>query len=399
MASEYLVLFRAKAVAHFEYGHSLPIQDFPSPTGLPVQMKFFTHYADEGYDVQLPQEMRIEIRGSAESIEGAIKNFSIAANTVLPAIALSANAYIDQVETILAFDISPNIDRRNFAQYYVERERGKELYEGRFINVDMAKAVIQAIYSSQNNVRAFRAANQYLLALHHWKPGRDSLCLAHLYMGIEALTELAIKRECRIESVDKAGLAKKWGFDIEAGDKDKRHQNRKTFDAEIRKRILFQGDEECYRLARQASDGLEHGYLSLNEVYDNASQIKNRLFHYLRADIFELLPLTEAIKKQLLDKPYDIPLGFWNITRLLKGYLIGSKNQFAEIDYGYPWIERTSRIKSVTKTENGKDKYTFEEDYAPRLGDKMSLNVVSLETWGPPGHFDTEQTGDNSEES
>src|SRR3712207_4129436 len=67
----------------------------------------------------------------------------------------------------------------------------------RRINTDVTLAFIKAVGLSPEGDRVFRAIGQYHMALMHWRLGEESLAMAHLYMGMEALVKAAIRTRCR----------------------------------------------------------------------------------------------------------------------------------------------------------------------------------------------------------
>lgn len=112
---------------------------------------------------------------------------------------------------------------------------------------------------------------QYALALGHWRPGHEILALAHLFIGMEALTPVALRRELSRSRLTEDELARSWGIE------ERRAGARRTrLAAEVRRRTLFRGDEETATKARKASDGLEHGFLEFARVRKLAADARDK---------------------------------------------------------------------------------------------------------------------------
>jgi hypothetical protein len=137
---------------------------------------------------------------------------------------------------------------------------------------------------------------QYWIALRNWLPGREVLALAHLYMGMEALTKAALRRErTKHGCTSDQALVKELGIE------------KKELDGFVRRETLFQGDGETYRAAKAASDGFEHGFLSLADVHSLASQARDRTGELLRMAIFDAGGLEKNASEILLGEKYGTP--------------------------------------------------------------------------------------------
>lgn len=365
----YLVLYCARSVALFLQKDRLRIAagEFGQ-----LQIEFRTHYEKKEQGVEIPGDMWIEVRGDAPSLDIAIEAFGNAVSAILPIIALATNAFIDGTNVVLAFDITPGLSQREFLQSYIESERS--LFEVRYVNKAATVSVINTINSHLRADRLHRAINQYLVVMSHWKPGREILSLAHLYMGMEALTPLAVDYLCHNQGVTDDELKNLWNI-----------QKDSDFRARVRKEVLFFNDSECYKLAREASDGFEHGYLSINKIHSNAIKVRNKIKEYLRTSILTLMNLDKTSLDFLLSPSFIQPIGFWPIERRLRVNLISSGKELSQAGYEYPWFEKRTTIDRTIVDENtGEYKVTFNEELIPHLGKGVLFQEVTLETWGQP---------------
>ena len=223
-----------------------------------------------------------------------------------------------------------------------------------------------------------RAVGQYALALGHWVFGAETLALAHLYMGIDALTPLAVAREAEKLGIEVDELAKPYGIT------EKRTAVRKTLiAAHVRRTILFQGDAETHRRAKDASDGFEHGYRDFAEIRTDARAARDMTARYLREAVLDLGGVRNDVRDQLLSKPFDQPIrGF--LDRYLWGRLVDDSDDLAPADREYPIIEWSSRLKEFKISDDGRRfTVTPEETFVGRFADGVRFEQSGFEIWGP----------------
>jgi hypothetical protein len=74
-------------------------------------------------------------------------------------------------------------------------------------------------------------------------------------MALEALTKAKIRQVCSASGFkSESELANHLGVEV------------KNLDSTVRKRLLLADDDECYKKAKDASDGLEHGFLGYDKI-------------------------------------------------------------------------------------------------------------------------------------
>lgn len=292
LSCSYIVVMRASAAARFpqEYG-SLEVENFPSTAG-PISIKFRTRYSEEGFGSPIPREMWVEARGAAPSIKDAINTFTESANGLAVVVAFSANAHVGDLEPHVAFDNTPGRTEREFFESFLPDERGLPKM-GRRTDIPSTGALVLAIANSREQERLLRAMGQYRQALTHWRPGTESLALAHLYMGVEALTPAVLRKIRDQTGKSNQELAEGWGIEL------------KQLDSEVRRRLIFREDTTTFQKARAASDGLEHGFKPFPEIHSLASQVRDSTAAYLREAILDMIPLDEQVKTVLLSSPFD----------------------------------------------------------------------------------------------
>lgn len=335
-------------------------------------LTFRTRYSEEGFEHLVPREMWIDARGYAKTLVEAIEVFTNTANTLTTLISFCMNGYAGECQFHLGYEDTPDKKHREFFEQFVQDEKGMPL-PSRNISSQLVISVIEAVSSHQFKDRLMNAIVQYVLALEYWKRGSEILATAHLFMGIEALVRVA--RDYEIKKLDlntNQELADSWGISI------------KDLDSKIRQDILFQGDQQTHKKAKEASDGIEHGFLSFTEVRPLAEAVRDKTATYLRQAIIKLLTLPEEITQKLLARPYDQPIGTIGYVRYLRGELIAEHDQIAPPGQMYPVIEWRFSVQRFSLRDN-KLEITFQQTLTPRIGKDVTFSPKSLELFGPEG--------------
>jgi len=337
------------------------------------RLVYQTRYCDEGYESLVPRELWIDARGSAESLNAAIVSFTNAASFFATVISFCGNGHAGDCAFHLAYDATPGRSEREFFEQFVHDERGLPR-PSRKLKPHLIIAVIDALAVSPHSSRLRRAIVQYSLALKYWSKGEEILAVAHLYMGMESLVLVARSVEqARLALDSLEALATHMGVGI------------KDLDATIRKELLFFGDIESHRAAKRASDGVEHGFLDFDEVRPLATAVRDKVAGYLRQAIIRLLGVPADVVRELLEKPYERPLGTEGYVRYLRGHLLAEHNELAPEGQEYPLVEWRFGVQQFSLSEAGEMKLNFSQSMTPRLGEGVSFRPRSFEVYGPDG--------------
>jgi hypothetical protein len=351
------------------------VENLPTAVGH-VNLTFRTRYSDEGMEARVPREMWIDARGESENdLDEVLTEYGNAAFGFLPAIAFATNAAVSDPEIKIGFEATPVDSRRRYFQSFVPEATGIP-YPGRHVLVEQTFHLIRAVNEHEEGERLRRAMEQYRVALGYWKRGLEVLSVAHLFMGVEALTPVALRRELARAGTDPEGLANSWGIEREDG------RWRGLLDAEVRKRILFRGDQETYAKARRASDGFEHGFLDFNALRELSGDVQKRAAKYLRDAVFDLVELDDEVREPLTTHPYETPLNSF-VVRYLRGTFLGDAEDLAAPDQEYPLFRWTSKLKTLSRTDNGGYHLEMDEQMTARFSDDVQFQPQSFEVWGP----------------
>jgi hypothetical protein len=363
----YVVVALAKASAVFYPGTSLTVQAPFSDWGT-AQLVFRTNFLEQGYDVPVPKGLWVEITGNAPDLPRATSAFVGFAAEIGSIIALCANATMGHVEPELAFDASPENGEHEFVQSFLP-EWPLVPVPGRRIDTEPVTAVMRLLGAHSDRPRLTRAIAQYSEALGFWGPGREISCIAHLYMGVEALTRAALRQHMTQCGRSEDELAADWRVE------------RRALESEARRRLIFAGDEDCFKKARATSDAFEHGYGDYDTIRTTAKQVLLRTAAHLRCAIFTTLGMEESMRVRLLSEDFAVPRGPVSLIYYLRGKMIGKVEELAAKDQQYPYCEWRSALKTVSVEQNGLCEFGAENMVTMNLGDRAQFRPERYEVW------------------
>ncbi len=194
-------------------------------------------------------------------------------------------------------------------------------------------------------------------------------------MAVEALTKAVIRKTLVERGISEEELAHTFGL---VTDDPERPRWKKILDEEVRRHVIFQSDSDTYNTAKKASDGLEHGYLGLDEVARHALKCTDRTFHYVRKTLVELLDLSESSAEKLLAiKPKDVQ----SLRKVVRGRFLGSAEEMAHGDEMYPTLVWTSGIDSMER-EDSTISFEGRENLTVRANSDLTFQLDRFEVHG-----------------
>lgn len=365
---DYLVVARAESGVLFGRNDSLKIRQFLTPIGrvdIVYKARLITL---AGFGKPVPMGLLAEISGRASSLDEALLHFSRAAQSLCPVFAFMGNSPIANMAPEICYDTSPDVTEREFFQQHLSEERPL-MVARRYISAELTASVVEAVAQHGEAERIRRALGQYHLALQNWQPGHEVLALSHLWMGVEALTPVPLRRTLRDSGMDKHALAAHWGLD------------EKSLDAEVRKRLIMNGDENAYRTAKRASDGFEHGFLGFTEVHAHSAKIRVDVANHLRRSILNELQLEDATVATLSEPPYDRP-GHLHSAKYLRGKLVSQTSNLAAPDQTYPMLRWTTSYRDTSAAASDEVTIEVDETFTGMFATGVSFHLTGLEVWG-----------------
>lgn len=381
----YAAAFRAASPVRFkpEDAFEAWVVGVPECKG-PVRVQARTRWVDEGHESPTPRELWIDVRGPAPTLDHASKAFERLAIHLANIISFVANVYSGTPEVHIIYDATPGSTSREFLEVFIPDENGG-IREGRFINVHELQQFFPTQQDSPPDSRIGSAIYKYCQALARWRLGEEALALSLLYMAAETLTKAVIRLHCHRYQLTEIELAARNGIDTSTADKWKH-----SLDVWARRDIIFDGDKEVYREARYASDGMEHGFLTLDEVHARAIAVTARTFDYVRRSILR----TAGVREEQFTEMYDRhPKDVESIRKVIRGRFEGDGSDPAPKNQEYPMLIWHSRVDSF-KREDGAFKLSLSEKYTAQCSPSYAFTGTGFELRGrvEPGHPALETT-------
>ena len=342
--SEYIVVSRALSSARFlpEGGWELNLESVPGLGLGAIRVRAFTRWVPSG-EGSIPRELVIEVCGRAVSLDEAVIKFDVITRPVATMIGFVANVRVGPPEVHLAYDCAAGSRERPFLEAFVPDERGA-VTEGRIVRQELlSPACVAMLELPVDSARVNRALLQYQLALRQWYLGGEWLALSHLYMAVEALTEAVLRKAIADRGVTDEELAR--SLDIVTDEPD-RPRWRQILRERVREQMIFSGDTDTYKTAKNASDGLEHGFLELDQIAAHALKCTDKTFRHVRRAIIDLLGLPAGVAGDLMTIP---PKDVQSRRKVIRGRLVGAAEDPAAQGELYPQLEWNSAIASVTR--------------------------------------------------
>jgi hypothetical protein len=372
--TEYTVVLRAHSAARFLPEESLEIMlNFPALSLENLRLRTFTRWVTEGAN-NLPRELIVEVRGRCGSLDEATNKFAAVARPIGTVVGFVTNVLVGPLEVHLAYDSTPWHETRAFVETFIADEHGA-VTEGRIVQRDLLQEIVTAfVFSPKSNERVGRALRQYEMALRYWFVGGEWLALSHLWMAVEALTDAVIKDRTSRLGIDSQELARTFDLPID----DLQNPWEVALKHETRRRIIFQGDSETYSTARKGRNGLEHGFMELNEVATHALKCADKTFGYIRRTIAELLDLpSQVVEKLIAVRPKDVQ----SLRKAIRGQLIGTAEDPAMPGELYPRIEWNSGISAMVR-DGSTFRMSLSERFTLRTHPSVRFTPERLEAFG-----------------
>lgn len=380
----FLAYMRGQSAVVFRKDSGFKLKLLGSAVG-EVDLAFSTRWVVPESGVSIPGNLCLEIRGGGTDLHSALEPLCNCGLFVIPVIALAHNAAVSVPQLEVAYDATPGLEVRDFLQQHLRGESG-EAARARLADPGMLAETFDTIANSPDRERLVRALNQYALALESWRDGEEIICVAHLWMAVEALTPVQRRALAPKEGADDpAALAVALGISTEGQD---RRQVSANVDAAVRRDFLLHGDADCYSRARKASDGLEHGYHDYTVIRTEAAATRKALASHVRRSIVRLCGANSSLATKLLSSPYDVPMSMTTVIHRVVGKLKGSGDCMAP-GQAHPFLRWNIRPVAGVAGPDGTTEIRWSCDVSPDLAPGISLSVDRYEVLDPSGATDS----------
>jgi hypothetical protein len=365
----FCVVARAPSGVYWPPGQNFTINNLGTASG-PVSIVFATHRSQEaGFSKPVARGLHVEVRGRSSDIDAAITNFGGAAYLMLPILVMAVNAPVGALEIELALETTAGRSERDYFQQFVPRPRFSPV-KPRKVKNEIFLAMLGALEKHHERDRIHRATAYYAHALEQWRPGTELSALAHVYMGMEAMTPVELRAELEARGYSRDELCVAWGIDL------------KRLDPTVRERLIFQGDSATYKKAKDASDGYEHAYRPFPELHSDAKDVLLKAASYLRQTIVKRLQLGPVMEAEALAPPYDTPFHL-HFAKYLRGKLLEVGEDPAAEGELYPFMVWSSKVSEIKTPEDQDPGIRFTDTITVRVAAGVKFQGTSVEVWGP----------------
>jgi len=366
--TQHLALFDADAAVRLPEGSSVAIS-LPTGNGGEVTIKIATQYhTKQGMD-PIPGALGFLIKGDATTIADALKLFNNPTNFCANVIAVAANAFLGPIDLVRVWECTANKTDRPFL--HAAFNRGEVPRKSRSITTEDASSLFQGIFGigdANDLARVIRAVGQYRLALDAWNAELPR-SHAHLFMGIETLVPVALRRKMRVGGLNKEGVMKSFHLDPNQPEGKRNTQ----LDSAIRLHELFGSDAKLHKEAKAASDGYEHGFLELAEIEKLAAASRAETANCLRSAILTLSMTSATQLARLQDAKYQ--------TVFAPFMLVGVEGEIAAAPGANVEVELDDLHPSVIITRNVFE--PAEDDYSRNYEVALAGNRSNIVVRGP----------------
>lgn len=354
-----------RAPAAIVLNQPINLQGFHSAIG-PVDIIYDSRWVTNENGISVPGDLWIEVSGNAPDLDAALPAFANAGLALLPVFSVSANAAIREADVELGFELTSVDSKRQFFQSCIAAESPTPHALRRFDGAGGLSLYNAFQRSGSHAARFFRAANQYRLALDHWRLGRETMIVEHLWMAVEALAEIQLRK--KTASTTPEALASELGTSKEG------------LKAEIIKRYIFHGDHPCYKAAREVSNGFEHGYGAYSDLLTDAKAVRHQLAKYVRDTIIDLANLPAEEQALLTLDRLKKPLGYWPLVTYVRARLVGEEPLSAP-GYAYPMFKHRASVKQCHEKTTGEIEITLDSELVASTGTGTRFEDLSYEVW------------------
>lgn len=306
----WVVSLRLRSAARFLEDKNLHLISTPESTASVCGVKIRNMRYNSSNGGTHVTGLTFEAAGQMSSSTEAASTLANLAYSYVQVAALTANAaFSDDFEMLVYAPPTDNLPGRFHTQKScIESAPAPRL---RAFKAEEFLEVMTKIREHGDEERLHRAMAHFRLALNYLDPFSWVLAAEHLFIATENLQRVVFKRLCisaglPINGASKHQLAIKAGFEPD----DETNAHLSNFDSFIRMKYIFQGDSDCYKGLKFASDHFEHGSRAFNEVRKKADAHAKKAFGHIRKAI--LFELGVDPSSTLFKESYDEPAGAWH---------------------------------------------------------------------------------------
>jgi hypothetical protein len=309
---DYVAYMFAPSAARFPRGVEVRIEGPPgahSSQSIGLRSSFL----DPPHEV-LARGLLIEARGHGNSLESATDGLLGLGGEFLPALCLTANAFVDEVRLVAAYDVSTRVASRDWLQRYPDPEPAVPP-NSREVPRDDFGALLTSLAPHPERDRVGLAIAYYREAIRHWKPGSELLAVVQLQIAAETITPVAVSRLLNERGLTRDQLAAELGYDPPKGPRDRFIASR------VRLQEIYRGDNDLRRGVERASNGYEHGLETFAQAKQTAELVRDQAAHLIRTALLREAGVGGDDFARLTADRYRVPLRLTPAQHFWRGKL------------------------------------------------------------------------------
>jgi hypothetical protein len=335
---------RAYAAAHFEFDDVLTI------TWPTAEAKFQSEYTGGEDGRAYPVTIHGEIRGEGDSLDEAEPRLAKWVGNVLPVFALAANAAIADPLAVVAHGL--DLTEPQLFRGYSTPDATAWFPPGkRRFDPDATLALAEAVGGHRHGNLLYGAIEAYRRALSHWIPEQRLMAGEFLFISAETLSRFLIESRAAARGITARNLAQL--------------SHVSSPDALRRQYLvdeIFAGDTDAFEAMENASNGFEHGYMSVDDVRGLLEPVLERAMRLVRRGLVAGSQVRSEMGSRLLAENYDEPRGLVPEIAFVTGELLRRDTTQAtpEMDGGAVELAWPKLEPKATRRPDGELNFTFE---------------------------------------
>ena len=370
--TEWLFVFKARSAARLR--RPTDRLDLNVDTGAGIQrFSVRTRFTDEGHDASVPRELLIVARVEGDDYDALQSSAGTFASGLANIVAFATNAAVDPIELYVAVDATPGVMERRFEQQYGPLETGF-VGQGRAIPIAATGRLVQLFHGPVMNFLSV-GVHHYAIALTRWEAGGEVFVLSHLYTAAEAIEKTIAAQESERLGVPLERLHEVLGVP------------KKAVGPHYRRTVIFAGYEGLLKAVKEASDGFEHGSLSVAEVQERAKELAPEVFLVIRKCVLDRLGTPDDLRTELLSDRYRHPLDP-SLRRLMDGLLLGARDAINAEGFEYPFLTWESSIAELAFDDNDDLKAVVNENLRVHIPEGAQFKPGGYRIFGRPPNPD-----------
>ena len=298
----FAVRARCQAAAHFQWDDVLRLNFPEGPAN--YQSEYTGGEDGRSYAVTIHGE----IRGEGATLQEVEVRLAERLRAPLPVLAVASNAAMGEMLLVASHGLDLS-QPQPFLGYWTPGPDEWFPAGERRIDLDAARKLLLAATSHSHAELLLRAYEAYRRALSHWFPEELLFAGEFLYIAAETLSRFVVEERAAARGMTPKNLAR---------------LNKVPGPDSIRSKYLreevFGDDTEAFEALQAASDGFEHGYMSITEVRNLFQSRLARSMSLVRRALIEAAGVGDAVKTALINR-YEEPRGLPPTRAFVRGTL------------------------------------------------------------------------------